>query len=229
MKRDMDLIRELLLKLEALPPGIFRLRAGDAELQIDGHSPENVFYQLGLVKDDSLIHSTGSGRMGSIEFGGLTPAGHELLDSIRLRSPRGGGQDAQPHSPTITMKSAKSEQDIERGIGRLQERINALKVFDFQLLRDGTMPELTALSAAIADTLERCFGQDTSAYRRYKSATTLRPVPDAFCKLFAVIGNGLHACIRLACGHFLTHARSLDEIRASCPEQTNGLRLISRH
>lgn len=53
--------------------------------------------------------------------------------------------------------------------------------------------------------------------------------PDAFCKLFAVIGNGLHACIRLACGHFLTHARNLDEIRASCPEQTNGLRLISRH
>jgi predicted nucleotide-binding protein len=176
MKRDMDLIRELMLKLEALPSGIFRLRAGDAEIQIDGNSPKDVFYQLGLLKDDSLIHSTGSGRMGSIEFGGLTPAGHELLDSIRLGSPRGGGQDAQPQSPAITMKSARSEQDIERGIARLQERIDALKAFDFQVLKDGTMPELTALSAAIADTLERCFGKDTSAYRRYKPATALRPV-----------------------------------------------------
>ncbi|MDN7182837.1 nucleotide-binding protein [Caballeronia sp. SEWSISQ10-4 2] len=74
------------------------------------------------------------------------------------------------------MKSARSEQDIERGIARLQERIDALKAFDFQVLKDGTMPELTALSAAIADTLERCFGKDTSAYQRYKSATALRPV-----------------------------------------------------
>jgi hypothetical protein len=45
-----------------------------------------------------------------------------------------------------------------------------------------------------------------------------------FCKLFAVIGNGLHACIRLACGQLPKHARSLDEIRAPYPEQIIGLR-----
>ena len=48
--------------------------------------------------------------------------------------------------------------------------------------------------------------------------------PDAFCKLFVVIGNGLHACIRLACGQLPKHARSLDEIRAPYPEQISGLK-----
>ncbi len=38
--------------------------------------------------------------------------------------------------------------------------------------------------------------------------------PDALCKLLMMIGNGLHACIRLARGQLPKHARSLDEIRA---------------
>jgi predicted nucleotide-binding protein len=72
---------------------------------------------------------------------------------------------------------ARSPETIERGIARLQERIDALRAFDFQVLKkDGTMPELAALSAAIADTLERCFGKDTTTYRRYKPATALRPI-----------------------------------------------------
>ncbi|CAM2339819.1 hypothetical protein [Burkholderia vietnamiensis] len=71
----------------------------------------------------------------------------------------------------------RSPEAIERGITRLQERIDALKAFDFQALTtDGTMPELAALSAAIADTLERCFGRDTPAFRRYRPAATLRPI-----------------------------------------------------
>ncbi|NIE82528.1 MULTISPECIES: nucleotide-binding protein [unclassified Burkholderia] len=71
----------------------------------------------------------------------------------------------------------RSPDAIERGIARLQERIDALRAFDFQALtKDGILPELAALSAAIADTLERCFGRDTPAYRRYKLATALRPM-----------------------------------------------------
>jgi predicted nucleotide-binding protein len=71
------------------------------------------------------------------------------------------------HSPEV----------IERGIGRLQERIDALTSLDVQALKNEVMPpELAALSAAIADTLERCFGKETTAYRRYKPATALRPL-----------------------------------------------------
>jgi len=84
MKRDMDLIRELMLKLESLPSdGIVRFRAEDVAIQIDGYKPEEVFYHLGLIKEGSLIDSAGSGRMGSIEFAGLTWAGHDFLDSVR--------------------------------------------------------------------------------------------------------------------------------------------------
>ncbi|WP_186041512.1 TIR domain-containing protein [Burkholderia gladioli] len=175
MKRDVDLIHELLLKLETLLPNrIVRFQASDVEIHIDGHTPEEVFYHLGLLKEDALIHSEGSGRMGSIEFAGLTSAGHNLLAS--LRSNPLSEVDNQPSQPTTTMKAAHLQQDIQRGITRLQERIDALKAFDFQVLREGTMPELAALSAAIADTLERCFGKDTTAYRRYKAATVLRPI-----------------------------------------------------
>jgi hypothetical protein len=71
----------------------------------------------------------------------------------------------------------RSPEVIERGIGRLQERIDALTSLDVQALKNEIMPpELAALSAAIADTLERCFGKETTAYRRYKPATALRPL-----------------------------------------------------
>ena len=83
MKRDMDLIRELMLKLEVFPSGVLRFRADSAEIQVDGHTPAEVFYHLGLIKEARLIHSEGSGRMGSIEFAGLTWAGHDFLDSVR--------------------------------------------------------------------------------------------------------------------------------------------------
>ena len=84
MTRDMDLIREIMLKLEALPSGrIVRIAADDAAIQIEGHSPEEAFYHLGLIKNASFIHSAGSGRMGAIEFAGLTWAGHDFLDSVR--------------------------------------------------------------------------------------------------------------------------------------------------
>lgn len=177
MKRDENLIRELMLSLEALPPNrIILFREGDAEIEVDGHSPEEIFYHLGLIKEAGLIHSGGSGRMGSIEFAGLTPAGHVWLDSRRHPELQ-GGQDTPSQLPTTTMKSTRSQQGIERGIARLQERIDTLKAFDFQVLTlSRTMPELDPLSAAIADTLERCFGKDSTAYRRYKSATALRPV-----------------------------------------------------
>jgi hypothetical protein len=84
MKRDMDLMRELMLKLEALPANrIVALSAGDAAIQIKGYSPEEVFYHLGLTKEAFFTHSAGSGRIGLIEFAGLTWAGHDFVDAVR--------------------------------------------------------------------------------------------------------------------------------------------------
>ncbi|MGF6264376.1 putative nucleotide-binding protein [Paraburkholderia youngii] len=58
--------------------------------------------------------------------------------------------DAVPPPPERQL----SPDAIKRGIGRLQERVDALKAFDFQVLKK----------------------DDSTAYRRYKPATALRPM-----------------------------------------------------
>ncbi|CAG9245673.1 hypothetical protein WK39_19155 [Burkholderia cepacia] len=87
MKRDMDLIRELLLKLEALPmrPGdIVLLDTNDTEMQVDGYSTDQIDYHLALIREAQLIEAPGRGSMdGRITFRRLSWAGHDFLDSIR--------------------------------------------------------------------------------------------------------------------------------------------------
>ncbi|WP_321871977.1 DUF2513 domain-containing protein [Paraburkholderia tropica] len=87
MKRDMDLIRELMLKLEALPmrPGaILLLKGTAAELQMNGYSAEQIDYHLALTREAGLIDSPGGGPIGGgIQFRRLTWAGHDFLDSVR--------------------------------------------------------------------------------------------------------------------------------------------------
>lgn len=63
---------------------------------------------------------------------------------------------------------------IEKGIERLEERIVELGAFDLRTMMAGPSPQLARLSAAIQDTLERCFGRDTSAYERLKAAAHLQ-------------------------------------------------------
>lgn len=52
---------------------------------------------------------------------------------------------------------------IKRGLARLDDRITELKAFDVRVLTNVPSPALRALGAAIEDTLERCFGNGTSA------------------------------------------------------------------
>jgi hypothetical protein len=56
---------------------------------------------------------------------------------------------------------------IEPAVSRLGERIAELRAFDANSVPNGNSPELAALSADIKDTLERCFGENTSAFRRF--------------------------------------------------------------
>lgn len=87
---------------------------------------------------------------------------------------------ARAKRPTPTdpaPKKALTAQEIERGITRLEERITELKAFDIQTVRQGGTPELEALEVAIKDTLERCFGEDSSPYRRFQGAANLDYYP----------------------------------------------------
>ena len=83
---------------------------------------------------------------------------------------------AQPPTINVAPKIPLTPQAIERGLVRLEERIAELESFKVNTLVNGRSPELTGLKAAIKDTLERCFGENTSAYQRFLPATGLQHV-----------------------------------------------------
>lgn len=87
MKRDMDLVRELLLRLEPIPvrPGATLLYGHHPDLQVEGFTPPEINYHLELLRDAKLIRgSKDQPRLGSgIKFESLTWAGHDFLDSVR--------------------------------------------------------------------------------------------------------------------------------------------------
>jgi Hypothetical protein (DUF2513) len=84
MIRDMDLIRELLLKIEALdlPQGAtMYAEPADPELLVDGYTPDQIAYNLDLLFDGGFVR--GDRAMAHFGITGLTWQGHELLDDIR--------------------------------------------------------------------------------------------------------------------------------------------------
>lgn len=86
MQRNMDLIRELLLKLEALPmrPGEIMSITPDAEeIAMPGYNPDQIDYHLSQISKAGLIDEASARPMIGIGFRCLTPAGHDFLDSVR--------------------------------------------------------------------------------------------------------------------------------------------------
>jgi hypothetical protein len=84
VKRDMDVIRTLLLKLEGRYKGIGTVifDHGDEELAIEGVSPMAVTYHLGLVVEAGFVTGKVTGT-GGFMMNGMTWAGHDFLDSVR--------------------------------------------------------------------------------------------------------------------------------------------------
>jgi hypothetical protein len=89
MKRDMDLIRELLLKLEALdiPPGTLTpLSPHGPALAIEGFTGDDIGHHLRMMVSGGFIE-TGSSRPfgpeGSLMFHAISWQGHDFLDSVR--------------------------------------------------------------------------------------------------------------------------------------------------
>ena len=95
MTRDMDLIRELLLSLERLPPlpgSIYILKPGDGVITndgkicatFDGYSQELIGYHLSLIKEARFIKGgTSTVMMNATLFERLSWEGHDFLDSVR--------------------------------------------------------------------------------------------------------------------------------------------------
>jgi hypothetical protein len=88
MVRDMGLLRELLLKLEALPVregDILALDGDTPELAVEGVSAQAINYHLALIREAGFVDSPGSVALTAkgINFRRLSWRGHEFLDTIR--------------------------------------------------------------------------------------------------------------------------------------------------
>lgn len=86
MRRDMDQVRELMLKLEAMPkkPGIVEeLSAGEGEMAFEGFSPDEIDYHLNLIVEAGFLATHRLMTSGAVLFDRLTWAGHDFVDSVR--------------------------------------------------------------------------------------------------------------------------------------------------
>ncbi len=85
MKRDMDLIRQLLLRLEAMDirprNSISPLTAQD--IPVDGYTEDEIAYHLDLIIEARLIENHNGQPAIGITFTRLSWEGHDFLDSIR--------------------------------------------------------------------------------------------------------------------------------------------------
>jgi hypothetical protein len=78
VKRDMDLVRELMLQIED-DQQLNGVRV--KELSVDGRDQEEVTYVMTLLVNSGF--ATGNTGMENVLVSGLTWEGHELLDNIR--------------------------------------------------------------------------------------------------------------------------------------------------
>ena len=86
MKRDMDLIRALLLKLESLqirPGDIVTITPDDEQIAIDGFDVDQIDYHLSLIREAELIEDLESQPMIGICYRRLSWQGHDFLNSVR--------------------------------------------------------------------------------------------------------------------------------------------------
>jgi predicted nucleotide-binding protein len=74
--------------------------------------------------------------------------------------------------PSSLRVARLSSEEMRSGITRLRRRIDEVKKFDpTSIAEQYNIPEITALSAAIDDSLIRTFHADTVEYNRYKDAS----------------------------------------------------------
>ncbi|WLH18794.1 DUF2513 domain-containing protein [Pseudomonas simiae] len=84
MRRDMDLLRLLLLKLEVLHEDAHSICVYQYdELMVEGFTPDQVAYHLDLATEAGLVDQGGNGVMNGFMFRRLTWEGHDFVDAVR--------------------------------------------------------------------------------------------------------------------------------------------------
>ena len=86
MRRDMELVRLVLLKVESfeIPLGGFVVvRPREQALAIEGYNEEQVSQHLAMLIDGSFVDGKLVSTGGAFRIRGLTWSGHEFIDTIR--------------------------------------------------------------------------------------------------------------------------------------------------
>ena len=84
MKRDLDLIREILLGIEANHTNKTTIAAEvGLNFKVEGHSDEEVAYHLILLIDAGYVLGQKTSMQNMVMVKGLTMTGHDYLDSVR--------------------------------------------------------------------------------------------------------------------------------------------------
>lgn len=77
MKRDLELLRQLLIEVEQLPGKDW------TEITIPGHTGDEIVYHAHLAADQGLLEAKFAPRDMFVLFKRLTYDGHEFLDAAR--------------------------------------------------------------------------------------------------------------------------------------------------
>jgi hypothetical protein len=86
VKRDLGLIRDLLLRLEALPMGMYgaeTISPDSLKVAVEGYDEEDIAYHPSLLQERGLIEVPDAQPMIGIVFTRLTWEGHDFLDAVR--------------------------------------------------------------------------------------------------------------------------------------------------
>ncbi len=86
MQRNMDLVRDLLIRLEALPIGIgeaHMLMVSGPPLVLAGEDANEIFYNMRLLANAGFLDLTDGQPALGFCVRGLTWQGHDFLDSVR--------------------------------------------------------------------------------------------------------------------------------------------------
>jgi hypothetical protein len=126
MKRDMDLVRTLLLRLEELhiPAGsAYFLELHKPPLTCEGENIDEIAYALRMITDAGFIDLTPTQPALGVGLTGLTWQGHDFLDSVRdpeiWRKTKEGAQKAGGFTLELIQALAKGliKTQIEKHTG----------------------------------------------------------------------------------------------------------------
>lgn len=110
MRQDFELMRQILLRLEAMekPTGsIWLVNPGEPPLDIEDFSADAVAYHLTQLVLRGYIDVQELFRSGSIVFRQLTPAGHDWIDSVRDAAIWRKTKEVLKSTPTVTFDIVK--------------------------------------------------------------------------------------------------------------------------